>query len=320
QGESYKVKVSDPLFRTIEATYGYTAASQTAFIEMAQASGLMLLQPEEQNPLYTSTLGTGELICDALERGAKTIVLGLGGSATNDMGIGMAQALGIRFLDNAGKPLFPTGENLARIANIDISNKNTLINKVKFIVAQDVDNPLLGEKGAAQVYAQQKGASKAAIRQLEEGLAHLSLLVEQQLGKAVSHIPGAGAAGGLGAGAIAFLEATTKRGIDLVMALTDFDTHVRQCDYLITGEGKLDEQTLQGKTIAGVCQRARKHQKPVIAFGGTLALTPNHFEALGLAFADAIVVAPCTLEEALQQAAYNLEQAAYRVGKWLCRD
>ena len=301
----------DPLFRPIRAPYGLSAGGDTAFVEMAKASGLQLLRPEERNPLRTTTLGTGLLLADAQRRGAARAVLAIGGSATNDGGTGMAAALGWRFLDAGGHDLQPTGESLSRIARILPPEKPVAFQQVEVIC--DVTNPLYGPDGAARVYAIQKGADPAAVAALDAGLRHLAQLTEQQLNRpGLAHIPGSGAAGGLGFGALVFLHATLRRGIDLILDLTRFDEALARADLVVTGEGKLDGQTLHGKLIHGICQRANRRGVPVVAFCGRLEASPEQISAIGLQQAICINDKDGPLAELLARTWENLERA---VGK-----
>jgi glycerate kinase len=251
--------VNDPLGRTIEATYLWLADQKTAYIEMARCSGLQLLTKKEQNPLKTNTFGTGELIQHAAKEGAKIIVLTIGGSATNDAGIGMAAALGYVFLDDEGNLLEPTGENLAKIAQIEGQNP---FPEIQFVVLTDVDNPLHGPQGAAHIFAKQKGANAASIKQLDKGLINVAKWLP-------AHIPGAGAAGGLGAGAVYFLGAEISSGAEWLLNKVHLDRAIRKADYIITGEGKIDQQTWSGKLVANVVGRADKQFKQSILVCGT---------------------------------------------------
>lgn len=310
--KTVEAETLDPLFRPLRATYGLSADGQTAVVEMAAASGLQLLRPEERDPLRTTTLGTGLLLADALRRGATHVVLAIGGSATNDGGVGMASALGWRFLDTAGQEIRPMGGTLHRIARIVAPDGPNTFKQVEVIC--DVTNPLLGTTGAAQVYGPQKGADAAAVTALDAGLQHLEQLVEWQLGRpGLAHTPGAGAAGGLGFGAMAFLDATLRRGIDLVLDLTHFDVALAGADLVITGEGQLDGQTLHGKLIHGICQRAAPFGVPVVALCGRLAATPEQVRAIGLQQAISINEVELPLPEMLARTEENLERVGERV-------
>ncbi|MFM9948021.1 MAG: glycerate kinase [Saprospiraceae bacterium] len=308
-GQQVQCMVKDPLFRPVQVSYGLSGNGETAFIEMAQASGLQLLESKARNPLYTTTFGTGELIADALQRGVRHIVLGIGGSATNDGGMGMAAALGLRFLDADGLLLEPVGQNLGKVQRI--AGRLKINARVEVIC--DVDNPLCGPTGAAQVYAPQKGADEAAVAELDAGLAHFAELLREYSGRENAHLPGAGAAGGLGAGAMAFLNAQMQRGIEAVMEYTDFETALTGIDLIVTGEGKIDHQTNHGKLIHGICEMAKAHGIPVIAFCGALEASTSDIRELGLLAAFSISNKPQSLAEALAQTEIGLEQAAAQV-------
>ena len=315
RGQWVEKEVNDPFFRPVTAGYGLSGDGRTAFIEMAAASGLPLLKPEERSALRTTTFGTGELILDAIQRGATKILLGIGGSATNDAGMGMAAALGYRFFDEKGERLPATGENLAKASTIDNSHLLADLEGVEVEVLCDVDNPLFGEKGAAYVYAPQKGADADDVALLDKGLRHFALLLENKFGEDFAAVPGAGAAGGMGAGALAFLGAMLRPGIQTVMELTGFDARLEQADLVITGEGKVDEQTLYGKLILGITRKAAARQIPVLAFCGTLEATPAQIQAIGLQAAFSLLTRPCTLEEAIAATADQLEQLAFNVAR-----
>lgn len=309
------VQVHDALFRPIQAGYGISADGQTAFIEMAQAAGLQLLKTEERNPLKTSTYGVGELILSAMQKGVRKIVLGIGGSATNDAGIGMAGALGFQFIDQLPLRLDQlTGEKLSAIRAIINPSPH---HPITSIVLCDVDNPLFGRTGAAQVYARQKGADDAAILTLDAGLQHFAKILETHFGRYFTNIPGAGAAGGLGAGAMAFLNATLQPGIQIVMELTNFDKQLKDIDLIITGEGKIDTQTLHGKLIKGITEKAQPLGIPVIALCGTLLAKPKEISQIGLQAAFSILNRPLSLEMALQETATLLEETTSNIIKTL---
>ncbi len=279
-GKIITTSAHDPLFRKLEASYGLSGDGPTAYIEMSSASGLHLLHQSERNPLKTSTLGTGELIKHALLQGVKKIILGIGGSATNDGGIGMAAAMGYTFLDNNNNKLQPTGENLINIKKI---NSDHLLPELKGATVWamcDVQNPLTGIEGASFVFGPQKGASEEHVRALDDGLANLAVVVDSDLKQAIADIPGAGAGGGIGGGAIAFLNAELKSGIELVMQLTAFENQVKLADIIITGEGKMDAQTLQGKVVAGVAAVAKKYHKRVLAITGRNTLDKKDQQSL----------------------------------------
>lgn len=260
-------KVMGPLpDQRVEAKYLWLAQSQTAFIEMAQASGLTLLKPSERNPALTTTFGTGELIKNALKQGAKKLYLAIGGSATNDAGVGMLMALGWQFLDNFGNSIDLGGDKLIKIQQIIPPQAPQAFSQGVEIFC-DVTNPLSGPNGAAYIFAKQKGADENLIQSLDEGLKHFSDRVEQQLGINLD-FPGSGAAGGLGAGAKLGFDAKISRGIERIAELTGLEAHIQASDVIITGEGRFDQQSLQGKVICGVLALAKKYQKPVIVLAG----------------------------------------------------
>ncbi len=273
-------QVSDPLSRTIYSSWLLSADGQTAWIEMARASGLALLEPREYNCLLTTTFGTGQLIGEAIRKGAREIVIGIGGSATNDGGIGMAAALGVRFLDGGGKELRPNGGNLERIVRIDL-HKDRPWKGIRFRVASDVQNPLCGPEGASRVYAPQKGAGPEEVERLEAGMLNYAAVLKRDLGIDLADRPGAGAAGGLGAGCMAFLDAALIGGAELVFEYSRAAERVQEADVIITGEGKIDGQTMQGKLVAGIAALALRYQKPVVALCGQLAVGPEELGRMG---------------------------------------
>tara|TARA_R110000868_G_scaffold33092_11_gene120568 strand:+ start:5640 stop:6764 length:1125 start_codon:yes stop_codon:yes gene_type:complete len=315
KGKRVTVKVNDPLFREIEASYLYMQSINAAFIEMAEASGMYLLKKEEQNCYNTTTLGTGELILDAINNGAKTIILGIGGSATNDCGMGMARALGYKFEDEHGKELVPIGKNLIRVKQINSHNVVSRLNSIDFKVACDVTNPLYGEHGAAYVYGPQKGASEDEIKQLDNGLKNMATIFKKQFEIDVQNIKGAGAAGGMGAGTLVFLNAELKSGIDLVKDLVDFDTKIKGADWIITGEGKLDSQTLSGKTIDGVITSAKKQNIAVAALCGSISLSNEDAEIFGISYMDSVMASTKSLEDAIQNGYSYVKQMAIKFAK-----
>ncbi|MCM4155736.1 glycerate kinase [Gramella sp. AN32] len=269
-GNIISCRVKGPLMEPVLARYGIIEDEKTAVIEMASASGLTLVPVEKQNPMLTSTYGTGELIKDALLRGCTNFLVGIGGSATNDAGTGMLQALGFRFLDNKGKELGGGGKILTRICSIDDSKVVPEVKQAKFTVACDVNNPFSGIDGAAYVYARQKGADEQMIHDLDIGLKNFAEVIKNQKNKDIDSVPGAGAAGGIGGGFLAFLNANLKPGIEMVLDCIGFDSLIFGADLIITGEGKLDKQTGMGKVPAGVLIAAKKKEIPVIAIGGCI--------------------------------------------------
>ena len=263
-------KVTGPLGKKVRAEIGLLGDEMTAVVEMAAASGLRLVPLQKRNPLRTTTYGTGELIKACLDRGAKKIIVGVGGSATVDGGAGMAMALGAKLLDKFGKPIELGGEGLKNLFRIDCSQLDSRIKRTKFIVAADVDNPLLGKRGAARVYAAQKGAPPNMVGELEKYLTNFARVIEKDLGVEVANLPGAGAAGGLGAGLVAFLNARIKPGVDLVIKAWGLKEKMENADLVFTGEGSIDRQTLYGKVPFGVAKIAKKHGVPVIAIAGNV--------------------------------------------------
>ncbi len=314
-GHLVSLQVEDPLGRKVTAMYGLHAIRQTAFMDMATASGLELLQTHERNPMKTSTFGTGQLIRHAIQKGVTEIVLGIGGSATNDGGMGMATALGYRFLDKNGQELPPLGESLVLVRQIDTTQVIKELQDVKVKILCDVDNPLYGPRGAAHVYAAQKGADEAMILALDAGLEQLASVIRNDLGKEVAKTPGSGAAGGLGAGGIAFLNAELTSGIDYMLEQAQLEQHLRQADLLFTGEGSIDAQSSQGKLISGLCRLAQQEGVPVIALCGRLSANVTQIEAMGLRAAFSIQQEATDLAKAIQQTAMNLEKTAFHIGR-----
>lgn len=316
-GEKITITVSDPLFRPINASYLYSEETKIAYIEMAEASGLKLLGDDERNCMITTTSGTGELIYDALEKGAKEIILGIGGSATNDGGMGMANALGYQFLDEHGKELVPIGQNLSKVKSIDDSNKHVRLKEVKIKVACDVTNHFYGLNGAAYIYAAQKGASENEIIVLNNGLHNLAEVIKSNYNIDLQKINGAGAAGGVGGGALTFLDGELISGINLIKELADFDTTIDGADWIITGEGQLDEQTLSGKTIDGVITSAKIKNIPVAALCGSVSISVNQQNKFGLTYVSSIVRGISTLQEAMNNSHENLVNATYNFASLL---
>ncbi len=267
-GKSVRLSVSDPSGRTIEAEYGLIDDGETAVIEVAAASGLTLLSQEERNPMLTSSYGTGEMIADALKRGCRRIMVGLGGSATNDGGLGMLSALGYRFYDSEGRILQGCGKSLKEVVYIDDSEAITKTDRAEFILISDVRNPFFGPEGAAHIFAPQKGADPSMTEELDKGLEHFSKIIHDYSGKDISNIPGAGAAGGLGGAFLGFLDGRIENGIEMILDLQHFDDLISDADMIITGEGKIDSQTVMGKVPYGVLKRAVNQGVPVIALCG----------------------------------------------------
>jgi glycerate 2-kinase len=316
-GRYIEADAHDPLGRPVRARWGTLGGDRqgTAIIEMAAASGLVLLAPDERDPRVTSTFGTGELISDALDHGCPEIVLGVGGSATNDAGAGMAQALAARLLDAAGQHLPPGGAALAELDRIDVSQLDPRLRSSTFTVATDVTNPLCGPAGASLVYGPQKGATPQVAEELDRALDHFARTVERDLGIDVRDVPGAGAAGGLGAGLIAFCSATVRSGFDVVAEAVDLERRIVESDVVITGEGRLDSQTSFGKTAAGVSRLARGAGRPVALVAGQVLDSPAQgtFDATF----ELAAIAP-SLDDAMKQAGELLESlSATRVAAWV---
>lgn len=310
-----KCCVQDPLGRRITSTFGLTGDGKTAVIEMALASGLALLKPGERNPLRTTSRGTGELIRAALDHEVREIVIGIGGSATNDGGTGLARALGVRFLDNRTREIADHGGALNELCHIDMTGLDPRLKQVKISVACDVDNPLHGPRGAAHVYGPQKGATPAMVKQLDAGLKRLAMIIQRDLGVKVARLPGAGAAGGLGAGLVAFLGAKMRSGAELVMETIDLERRLDGCDLIITGEGRLDAQTAAGKAPAQVARVARKLGIPVIAICGSLGPGFGKVRAMGIDAVFSALEEPMSEADLPRHAPGMLERCAEQVGR-----
>lgn len=312
-GRIVKKKVKGPLLEEVEAFYGILGDGKTAVIEMAAASGLTLIEENERNPLKTTTYGTGELIKDAVDKGCSKIIIGIGGSATNDGGTGMAMALGAKFLDKNGESIGFGGGELINIEKIDLTSFNPLLKDVTIIAACDVDNPLCGEKGASYVYGPQKGATKDMVEILDKNLLHYGKLLEKKFNKGIIDYAGAGAAGGLGAGLLVFLNAQLKRGIDIVIEVTELEKKVSQADLVITGEGNIDFQTSFGKTPYGVAKISKKYNKSVIAIAGGIGDGAEELYNKGIDSIFSIVDRPLSLEEAIRNSTELVENTAERI-------
>lgn len=297
---------TDPLGRKIPAHY--YLSEKTAFIELAVASGLTLLAPKEQNPMNTSTIGTGELIKDAIEKGAKSIYLFVGGSATNDGGMGLSHALGYRFLDKKGLVLLPIGKNLSQVNQIDDSLVQIDFTKVRITLLNDVSNPLLGRNGAAYTYAPQKGASPQEIRLLDQGMKHFSTFLCKQYGLHTANLNGA--AGGVSACLVGLLNAQTQSGVKKIMEWTCFEQQLLKADLVISGEGQLDAQSLSGKVVGEVAKLAQKNNKPLLLLVGSYALTSTELQAIHAKKIISIMDVAKSLDDAVENGAVYLEQLA----------
>ncbi|HKK16958.1 MAG TPA: glycerate kinase [Gammaproteobacteria bacterium] len=314
-GKIVSKQVTGPMDKPVKARYGMLGDGKTAVIEMAEASGLPLIPRARRNPMKATSYGTGELITHALDKGATTIIIGLGGSATVDGGAGLAQALGVNFLDKSGRKISQHGSGgmLEKIADIDISALDPRVKKAKFIIASDVTNTLCGSKGAAHVFGPQKGATPAMVKTLDRNLRQYAAVIKRCLRKNVLNVKGAGAAGGLGAGLIAFTGARMKRGVDLVVEITNLRRQLENADLVITGEGRVDFQTAFGKTPAGVAKAARKHKIPCIAIGGSLADDARGVFAHGIDGLASAAARDMSLDEAIRNSRKHLEYAGERV-------
>lgn len=310
RGKIIHCSVKDPLGRKIRSFFGILGDKKTAVIEMASASGLPLLSIKERNPLITTTYGTGELIKEALERNCHKIIIGIGGSATVDGGAGMAQALGAKLLGKNGKELPFGGGSLGKLAKIDLSLFDRRIKKTKVIIASDVTNPLCGKDGAAKVYGPQKGATPAMVETLEKNLFHYAQVIKRDLDRDVLNLPGAGAAGGLGAGLLSFLDARMEKGVELILKTIELEKCLKDADLVITGEGKIDAQVKYGKTIFGVAKLAKKHKIPVIALCGTITDEAYELHRYGISVLESIISAPMSLEEAMKNTKKFLKKKA----------
>lgn len=316
-GELRRVRVTGPLGEPVEAFYGLMGQQNIAVIEMAAASGIHHVSRERRNPLLTSTYGCGQLIRNCLDQGVSKIILGIGGSATNDGGAGMAQALGARLLDANGRELGLGGGELGRLARLDISSLDPRLQQVEFIVACDVTNPLCGEQGASAVFGPQKGATPHMVQQLDAHLAHYAEVIRQQLGKEVATIPGAGAAGGMGAGLLAFTRCELKPGIDIVIEYSGLKDRLATADWCLTGEGRIDSQTRFGKTPHGVARVAKSFGVPVLAVAGCIGEGAETMHAEGIDAIFNIIPNADTLEHLLQQGPANMQRTCENIGRLL---
>ncbi|MBF6632601.1 MAG: glycerate kinase [Planococcus sp. (in: Bacteria)] len=305
-GTLVTIPVTGPLNETVKATYGILGDGKTAVIEVAEACGLPLVPYGERNPLKATSYGVGEIISDAIEKGSREFVIGLGGSATNDAGIGMLQALGFCFYDMNGEKVGIDGQSLTDIWSIDLKQVNPILKECRFRVACDVKNPLYGPEGAAHIFGPQKGATPEMVEQLDKGLKHIAEIVLYTLQTDINQIEGAGAAGGLGAAFSSFLHAHLQSGIELVMEIIEMEKSMQGADFVITGEGKLDGQTSMGKAPLGVAELAQKHDIPVIALAGGITEETAVLNKLGITSYFSILNQPMTLEEAMDsKVAYN---------------
>lgn len=320
-GELFLEQVSDPLGRKVEAHWGMLGDTadrvKTAVIETASASGLERLSAGERDPLLASTAGTGQLILKALDSGARRIILGLGGSATNDAGLGLLQTLGVQFLDVADNPLPEGGSALIDLTHISLEQVDPRLKDTEFLVACDVDNPLLGKRGASAIFGPQKGATPELVSQLDKALAHFADISESLTGRSDRDLPGAGAAGGLGFALVQYLGARLAPGIDLVLEAVQFDKRLAGASLVITGEGRIDGQSLGGKTPIGVARWAKKQNLPVIALCGSIGEGVAEVHKHGIDSLFSVVPGVCNLATALEDAESNLERCASEVARVL---
>jgi glycerate kinase len=312
-GQRIERAVTGPLGEPVPAFYGLTGGEPVAVIEMAAASGLELVPPEQRNPLRTTSYGTGQLIRAALDAGARRFVLGVGGSATNDGGAGMAQALGARLLDAQGVELGPGGGALAQLDRIDVSGLDPRVREAVFEVACDVGNPLVGPQGASAIFGPQKGASPDMVAQLDASLLHYAEVIERDLGHDIAQVPGAGAGGGIAAAMMVFLGGRLRPGSEIVTDAVGLARALEDADLVVTGEGRVDGQTVQGKTPVGVARVAQRCGKPVIAIGGCLGRDAAAVYGAGIDAIFGTVPRSCTVREALDEAEVNLRNAARNV-------
>ncbi len=316
QGEMIYEDVTGPLGDTITASYAILKNS-TAVIEMASASGIVLVPEDKKDVLNATTRGTGELIKSAMDRGCKKIIIGIGGSATNDGGVGMAQALGYSFIDKDGNELNPGGGNLADLDKITTNKIDKRLQQTQIIVACDVTNPLYGLNGAAYIYSPQKGATLEMVKLLDKGLRHLNEIAVKQLGLNMADIPGAGAAGGLGFGLLTFCKARLESGIDIVLDIIDFKGHLTDCDLIITGEGNIDGQSINGKVPVGIAKIAKENNIPLIVLAGGIGNSIDELYNLGIDSIMPSVNSVMDLPEAINRTEELLIQAAERSMKMI---
>ena len=308
--DELELTVKNPLFEPINARYAIKG--KVAFVEMAQASGLTLIPYKDGNAELTTTYGTGQIIADAVKRGAEQIYVAVGGSATNDGGIGALAALGVRFLDENGAELEPIGKNLINIEKIDTDNFS-LPSETRLTVLADVDNPLVGERGATRVYGRQKGAVGETADILENGMIHYADVVERELGIRLHDKPFSGAAGGLSGGLMAFAGAAVASGIESVLRLTGFEEKLKNADAVVTGEGRLDSQSLCGKAISGVCAPAKRLGVPVYAIVGSTELSQADLSAFGIKRVETLIADSESFEDAINNAPFHMERVAKRM-------
>jgi glycerate 2-kinase len=312
-GRFLEAVVTGPLGEPVKACWGLLGDGSTAVIEMAAASGLTMVQNKERNPLISTTYGTGELIKLALNEGCRKIILGLGGSATNDGGAGMAQALGASLIDQNGVSLPYGGAALADLDSIKTDSLDSRLASVEVLAACDVNNPLTGKEGASAVFGPQKGAQPAMVDKLDQALGHYAEIIRRDLGKSVESVPGSGAAGGLGAGVLAFLNARLVPGIDLVLDTIDLEKELPDCNLVLTGEGRFDAQSAFGKVPVGLARRAKKYHVPVIVIAGSVAANIADMQQEGVTACFSMINEPMTLEDAIARGELLLQMATFQL-------
>jgi len=317
KGKFIETIVENPLGKPVKALWGILGDGSTAVIEMATASGLLLIAEKDRNVRLASTYGTGQLIKAALDQGADRIIIGIGGSATNDGGAGMASALGVRFVDATNQLLNKGGSALAQLDHIDMQQLDSRLAQTEILIASDVNNPLCGEKGASAVYGPQKGATPAIVKELDAALAHYNEIAKRDIGIDVNSMAGSGAAGGLGAGLILFTSGKMKNGIELILDALHFDSLIKDADLIITGEGHTDFQTAHGKAPVGIAQCANKYHIPVICLSGALGNGAEEVLQQGISAITSATSSPMTLENCIKNAKTLLEDATERTCRLL---
>jgi glycerate kinase len=309
-GTRHQEQVTGPLGLPVEAEFGLLGDGVTAVIEMATASGIELVPQEQRNPMVATSFGTGELVSAALDMGVESVIVAIGGSATNDGGIGMMTALGARFLDVNGEPVAPNGEGLLELASVDVADMDPRLAQTRFVCACDVDNPLTGEKGASAVFGPQKGATTEMIKALDAGMHRYAAAIKSTMAVDVETQPGAGAAGGMGAALMAFMQAELRPGIQIVLEAVELEAKLDGADLVITGEGRIDGQTIHGKTPVGVSRMAQKRGIPTIALAGALGDGCSELRTAGIQGCFSVLSKPCSLDDALANAEQNVRYTA----------
>ena len=316
-GRIVDVQVTGPLGQPVKGFYALTGDGRMAMIEMAAASGLALVPAEQRNPEVTTSYGTGELIKAALDAGARHLILGIGGSATNDGGAGMLQALGVQLLDGSGQAIGRGGAPLAQLARIDASGIDARLAACTIEVACDVDNPLTGPRGASAIFGPQKGASTEAVQQLDANLKHFAQIIQRDIGVDVDQIPGAGAAGGMGAAMLAFFQGQLRPGCEIIAKAVGLEQAIQGACLVITGEGRIDQQTIFGKTPFGVATVAKQHGVPVIGIAGSLGTNAHVVHDHGIDAIASVLSRPCTIEQAMAEAEFNVRSTARNIAALL---